>query len=376
MPDDEKTRWDSIFGLTGSTPALPVSSSDIEGKTILITGAAGSIGSALALEIGSYGARHMVLLDSSEQSLYRLGQDAERGIGARYTLALGSVCDRAQLEDLLNRHRPQIVFHAAAFKHVPLMEFNPFAAIQNNSVGTFMLTQSCVKHGVEQLVMVSTDKAVEPASIMGASKRIAELVMLTASSSVMRCKAVRMGNVVASAGSVLPLFQSQIDRGEPLCVTDPEARRYFLTMSHAARLLMLALSDNFDCGILVPELAEPIRIEKIARLMLEDAGSSQEIVFSGLRPGDKLAEKLIADDEQYSSEDGAPLRAIYSSSPSFHQLQDAMLQLEQAIQERDLPLLLRVVSLLVPSYQPSAVIQDALREHAMMRSKPMTESNR
>ena len=368
MPDDEKNRWDSIFGLTGPTPALPVPSADIEGKTVLITGAAGSIGSALAVEIGSYGARHMVLLDSSEQGLYQLGQNAERGIGAQHTLALGSVCDRALLEELLDRHRPQIVFHAAAFKHVPLMEFNPFAAIQNNSVGTFTLTQSSVKHGVEQLVMVSTDKAVEPVSIMGASKRMAELVMLTASSSMMRCKAVRMGNVVASTGSVLPLFQSRIDRGEPLCVTDPEARRYFLTMSHAARLLMLALSDNFDFGILVPELAEPIRIEKIARLMLKDAGSSQEIVFSGLRPGDKLAEKLIADDEKYWSEDGASLRAIYSPSPSFHQLQDAMLQLEQAVQERDLPLLLRGVSLLVPSYQPSAVIQDALREHAMMRS--------
>lgn len=368
MPQDQHDSRDTLFGLLPARPVLSVPSKEVDGKTVLITGAGGSIGSALAVEIGKHRPRHVVLLDASEQSLYRVSLNPE--LRAPYSLVLGSVSDRTLLDDLMDGHRPQIVFHAAAFKHVPLMEFNPFAAVENNGAGTFMLVQSAEKYDVEQLVMVSTDKAVEPASIMGASKRIAELIVLAMRSSSTQFRAVRLGNVLASEGSVLPLFQSQMERGEPLSVTHPQATRYFLSVQYAVQLLVLALSEEWPPGILVPELGKPIRIEEIARRMLADAASSQQIVFTGLRPGDKLAEKLISNDETYLSEDRAPLRRISSPSISLSELEGAMKNFEQAALQRDLPRLLNGVSNLVPSYKPSEVIQTALCQH------PVTGSNR
>ena len=360
MPQDQLNHWESLFGLIPTRPDLPLSSQAISGRTILITGAGGSIGATLAHRIAAHAPRHIVLLDASEQSLYRIDRD----LAAPHTAALGSVCDRALLDELFERHRPQIVFHAAACKHVPLMEFNPFAAVQNNAIGTFILAQTAAKHRVAQMVMVSTDKAVEPASIMGASKRMAELAILAMPSPATLFKAVRLGNVLASEGSVLPLFQSQIDRGQPLSVTHPEASRYFLTMSYAAQLLLLALSGEFPHCILVPQLGEPIRIEEIARRMLASAKGSYQIVFTGLRPGDKLKEKLVADHEAILSGRDAPLQLIHSPSPQLSELQSAIGNLEQAVQQRNLPDLLRTVSQLVPDYQPSAVIHSALDEQA------------
>jgi FlaA1/EpsC-like NDP-sugar epimerase len=332
----------------------------------LITGAGGSIGSALAHEIAKHGPRHIALLDASEQSLYRI----DGALGGLHCAVLGSVCDRDLVDEVLERHRPQIVFHAAAFKHVPLAEGNPIATVQNNAVGTFILAQSAAKYRVEQMVTISTDKAVEPAGIMGASKRIAELVMLAMESDATCFKAVRLGNVIASEGSVLPLFQRQMDRGEPLSVTHPDASRYFLTMRHAVGLLLLALSEECVSGVLVPELGEPIRIEKIARRMLESCESSRQsgIVFTGLRPGDKLSEKLVSDRERFRSDRTAALRAIESPCLTWRELQPSIHELELATQERDLPRLLHVVSGLVPDYTPGNVIKSALEDHSAVRS--------
>lgn len=355
MLHDRQMRWESIFRLITDRPDVPVSADLIAGKTVLITGAGGSIGSTLAFELARYNPRRIVLLDASEQSLYRIDRDLD----APHASVLGSVCDRPLVDELFERHRPQIVFHAAAFKHVPLMEFNPFAALQNNAVGTFIPAECAARYGATHLVMVSTDKAVEPASIMGASKRIAELVVLA-----MQFKAVRLGNVLASEGSVLPLFQSQIDRGEPLSVTHPQASRYFLTMQNAAQLLLLALSSNFAPGILVPDLGEPIRIEEIAQSMLasEKEGSQSRIVYTGLRPGDKLTEKLVSDAEVFLGKSEALLRPIHSEGSSLIGLQPSMQEIEEAVQQRNLPRLVRAVVRLVPDYQPSAVIQSALEE--------------
>jgi O-antigen biosynthesis protein WbqV len=180
----------------------------------------------------------------------------------------------------------------------------------------------------------------------------------------MRFKAVRLGNVLASEGSVLPLFQSQIDRGEPLSVTHPQASRYFLTMQNAAQLLLLALSSNFAPGILVPDLGEPIRIEEIAQSMLasEKEGSQSRIVYTGLRPGDKLTEKLVSDAEVFLGKSEALLRPIHSEGPSLIGLQSSIQEIEEAVQQRNLPRLVRAVVRLVPDYQPSAIIQSALEE--------------
>ena len=365
MLQDRKIRWESIFRLTTSHLGHSISPSSISHKTVLITGAGGSIGSTLAYEIGKHGPRQIILLDASEQSLYRIDRD----LPAPHHAVLGSVCDSALLEEVFERHRPQLVFHAAAFKHVPLMEFNPFAALQNNAIGTFILTQRAIKYRAEQLVMVSTDKAVEPASIMGASKRIAELVVLAMQPGTTHLKAVRLGNVLASEGSVLPLFQSQIESGQALTLSHPEASRYFLTMERAADLLLLALSGEFAPGILIPELGEPIRIEEIAQHLLASVQPPHQsrIVHTGLRPGDKLNEKLLSDRESFVDDREAPLRPIHSEGAPWNEIEAAMQHLEQAVQERDLPQLLRVVSQLVPDYQPSAVIQSALDEQASAR---------
>ena len=183
-------------------------------------------------------------------------------------------------------------------------------------------------------------------------------------------KAVRLGNVLGSQGSVLPLFQRQIDRGEPLTVTHPQASRYFLTMQHAAKLLLLALGDKFSSGIFVPMLGDPICIEEIGRRMLASVPESHraEIVFTGLRPGDKLSEKLIAEDEAFMSAAEFPLRAIASPSVHRDELVPALNELEQAVQDRNLPALLRIVSRLVPDYRPSAIIQASLQEYATGRT--------
>jgi FlaA1/EpsC-like NDP-sugar epimerase len=363
MLQDRQNHWESLLGFTPTRTALPLSPKAIKGQSVLITGAGGSIGATLAHQVAAHAPRHIVLLDAAEQALYRIDRD----LAAPHTAALGSVCDRALLDELFERHRPQIIVHAAACKHVPLMEFNPFAALRNNAIGTFILAQTAAKHRAAQTVMVSTDKAVEPASIMGASKRIAELAILAMPSNATQFKAVRLGNVLASEGSVLPLFQSQLDRGQPLSVTHPEASRYFLTMSYAAQLLLLALSDEFPPGILVPQLGEPIRIEEIARRMLAMVEDRHQIVFTGLRPGDKLKEKLVADHEVVLSNSNSPLQSIQSPSPQLGELQRAMSNLEQAVQQRNLPQLLRIVSQLVPDYQPSAVIQSTLDEQAATR---------
>jgi FlaA1/EpsC-like NDP-sugar epimerase len=361
MQQDPQARWASIFRLITNAPAPSLSAQEIRGKVVLITGAGGSIGSTLAHHIGAQTPRHIVLLDASEQSLYRIDRD----LTAPHTATLASVCDLSLLNDLFEHHRPQVVFHAAAFKHVPLMEFNPFAALQNNAIGTFILAQTAARHRAEQLVMVSTDKAVEPSSIMGASKRIAELIILA-----LQWKAVRLGNVLASEGSVLPWFQQQIGRGEPLTVTHPEASRYFLTMDHAAQLLLHALAKELTPGILIPDLGDPIRIEEIARTMLAESNppGQSKIAFTGLRPGDKLTEKLLSDREFFLDHREAPLRPIHSEAPPLNELEQAIQQLEQSAQERNLSQLVRVVTRLVPDYQPSEVIQNALQHQAPVSS--------
>lgn len=377
MANDRQERWESILRLIAASPAPPISPEWVHGKRVLITGAGGSIGSALAHAVFRCDPEHIVLLDASEQALHSLTQDIARpgspAIDTPYTAALGSVGDRGLIEELFERHRPELVIHAAAFKHVPLMEFHPFAAMQNNALGAFTLTQAAIESGAEQVLMLSTDKAAEPSSIMGASKRIAELMLLALASRATRLKAVRLGNVLGSDGSVLPIFQGQIDRGEPLSVTHPDASRYFLSMEQAVHLLLHALSSEIPAGIFVPELGEPVRIEEIARHLLEASpGSASQIVFTGLRPGDKLTEKLISSSESvselYIGERASFLRAVHTSSST--EVESALEELQEAMQERSLPQLLRVVMKLVPDYRPSAVILASLEEQATMRSQP------
>lgn len=326
----------------------------VEGKHVLITGAGGSIGSALAHAIAAYCPAHILLLESAEQALFRI----DRELTASHKPILADICDKTALEEAFELHQPHIVFHAAAFKHVPLMELHPFAAVENNAIGTFTLTQAAIKYRAEQLILVSTDKAVDPVSIMGVSKRIAELTALALSTPTSRIKAVRLGNVYASQGSVVPLFTEQIAQGRPVTITHPDATRYFLTVEQAAALLLFALSPDFPGGILIPELTDPIRIEEIACTLISKAGSQSPITYTGLRPGEKLHEQLLSTTESPLDLSPAPLHAIRSEEISAHEAIQIIDQLHGAIQGRNLHQLLRIISRLIPSYTPSGALLD------------------
>jgi FlaA1/EpsC-like NDP-sugar epimerase len=363
--------WRQLTGLPLAAPRIPHDA--LAGRRVLLTGAGGSIGSALARSIAAAKPAQLLLLDSNEHSLYQIDRElaALPRTASSHPAILGSVTDRSLLEDLFHCHRPEIVLHAAAFKHVPLMEQNPFAALANNALGTYILAQAAAHHGAEHMVLVSTDKAVDPHSLMGASKRIAELVVLSlGAASGTRLSAVRLCNVLGSQGSVVPLFLDQIARGVPLTITDPEARRYFVPLEQAVEALLDALATPALPGSLfVPQLAPPIRILDLARQLLDLARDlsgrhggrdsvSGGITFTGLRPGDKLEESLLSSREQWFPSAHAAaqsgLRGLSSPHPTAAELTVALRGLEDAVERRDLADTLRVVQDLVPEYIPSS----------------------
>jgi FlaA1/EpsC-like NDP-sugar epimerase len=342
-------------------------SASLQGKRILITGAGGWIGSALTRGIAELAPKQLVLLEAAERSLYEIDTALRQlPYPIEHVSILGSVSQPALLAEMFSRYRPQIVYHAAAFKHVPLMEQNPFAAIENNAIGTNLLVQAATANvETEQLILLSTDKAVDPASIMGASKRIAELVLLAPRAASARMKAVRLGNVLGSEGSIVPLFLKQILSGQPVTVTHPEVRRYFLTTADAVILLLHAASAETPQGILVPELGELVPVEALAQHLMDRPGQVP-IVFTQLRPGDKMSEALLSDRESYvaHADVNRPLRAVKSPCLPEAILHEILRQLEQACRERSLEQLLTAVSRAVPEYQPSALVQAAGAETA------------
>lgn len=321
-------------------------------KRILITGAGGSIGSALTHAVAAHYPEQIFLLETSEQALYRIDRD----LAAPHQPVLASVCDASALDELFEHHHPQIIFHAAAFKHVPLMELHPFAAIENNAIGTFVLAQAAVRHRAEQLILVSTDKAVDPTSIMGASKRIAELAALALQSPATKIKAVRLGNVYASQGSAIPLFEEQIAQGKPVTVTHPQATRYFVTVEQAAALLLYALREELPNAILIPKLENSIRIEDIAENLIWQSSSQSQIVHTGLRPGEKLHEQLLSASESFLSEIEAPLRAIHSQTISAAEAGKSIEELKKSIYNQNLSQLLGTVTRLIPTYKPGETL--------------------
>lgn len=354
--------WDQWTYPTFTDSCPPIASKHLSKKRVLITGAAGSIGSALTNAVSAAHPASLVLLDTSESGLYHLDRHLQK-IGSRgNTLILGSICDRDLLSHLFQQHRPQIVLHAAALKHVPLMERNPFAAIETNALGTLALAQATVTHAAEQLILVSTDKAVDPLSIMGAAKRIAELILLTLDANATRMTSVRLCNVIGSQGSVLPLFLEQIASGGPLTVTHPEASRYFLSLDSAVQAILAALHVQSSPALLIPGPGAPTRILHLAEHLLKTHKSPAAIEFTGLRPGDKISESLLSGRERRSAspaDEASILYAIEGPAPSHALVLAVMSELRQAIQTRDLPRLLTAIHALVPEYQPSKLLEDA-----------------
>jgi len=298
-----------IEDLLGREPiqlTLPELAAELAGSSVLITGAAGSIGSELARQVALHGPATLLLFDQAETDLFYLDMELrEQHHGLRIVPIVGDVVEAAAVERVFVEYQPDRIFHAAAYKHVPMMEANPREAVRNNIIGTWRVAEAAGRHGAEKFVLVSTDKAVRPVSIMGASKRVAELAVLEMQRDFpgTTFAAVRFGNVLGSAGSVIPIFKRQLAAGRPLTVTHPDATRYFMTIPEAVQLILKAsLLPEVKGSIAMLEMGEPVRIADLARNLLELSGvksvSGNHIVYTGLRPGERLHEELTAPGEE------------------------------------------------------------------------------
>ena len=278
-------------------------STELTGKTILVTGAAGSIGSGLVRQIANYDPEKIILLDQAESPLYDFQQELLSSFNhLKFEVVIGDIRSYERMEHLYDYARPQYVFHAAAYKHVPLMESNPSEAVLTNVKGTRNLVDLSIKYNVSKFVMVSTDKAVNPTNVMGASKRIAEIYAQAANEQgVTRFVTTRFGNVLGSNGSVIPLFQKQIENGGPVTVTDERVTRFFMTIPEACQLVLEAGTMGEGGEIFVFDMGESVKIIDLARKMIQlsglEVGKDIEIRVTGLRPGEKLYEELLAEEE-------------------------------------------------------------------------------
>jgi FlaA1/EpsC-like NDP-sugar epimerase len=275
----------------------------IEGNTVLVTGAGGSIGSEICRQVLRFHPKKLLLVERAENALFLLEQEFCRyDQRPPFEPLIADITDEARMDQIMIAHRPDVIFHAAAHKHVPMMEWNPAEAIKNNCIGTQILARLADRHGVRSFVMISTDKAVNPTSVMGCSKLIAErFVQALSAESKTRFLVVRFGNVLASNGSVVPIFQEQIRLGGPVTITHPEIARYFMMIPEASQLVLQAAAMGTGGEIFVLDMGESVKIVDLARDLIALSGLGEdniEIVFTGLRPGEKLYEELYFDDEQ------------------------------------------------------------------------------
>jgi FlaA1/EpsC-like NDP-sugar epimerase len=318
----------------------------MEDRKVLVTGAGGSIGSELCRQIARVRPRQLVLLDHAEDNLFRIQREMiEERHFTRVEAVLADVKEGARMLEVMQRYKPDVVFHAAAYKHVPLMESNPLEAIRNNALGTRVTAETAAASGVERFVLVSTDKAVNPRTVMGASKAIAEWIVEAAGRKhpTTRFLTVRFGNVLASSGSVVPIFRGQIERGGPVTVTDAEMTRYFMTIPEAVQLVIRAGDLGVGTGeIFVLEMGEPVKIIDLAHNMIRLAGYEPEteimIEFTGRRPGEKLHEELFGADE-HSQPTAAEkiVRAVRRAPLDPEWVEGAIAKLEKLVREGDEP---------------------------------------
>lgn len=351
----------------------------IENRTVLITGAGGSIGSELVFQIASFNPRKLILADSSEHNTYKLDSEVRERFGHIHIVTrLVDVREQSRVNSLFAEHEPEVVFHAAALKHVPLVEENPIEGIKTNILGTRNAVDAAIAHKASAFIMISTDKAVNPTNVMGATKRAAEAYCqaMDLASDHTRFKTVRFGNVLGSNGSVVPRFQEQIRNGGPITVTHPNIVRFFMTIPEAVRLVLQAsshaLSRKLERGkIMVLDMGEPVRIVDLAERMIQLAGYKPgidiEIVFSGLRPGEKLYEELFDPSEVQNAE---TKEGYVIASPRVINrgvLLSTFKRLEEAVAAEDVVRALELVKHIVPEYKamqhrPGTQLDDAADE--------------
>lgn len=370
-----------IEDLLGREPVVPDPSllaKNIAGKVVLVTGAGGSIGSELCRQIMKAQPALLLLVESSEFALYAIHQELEKrqiqtGCTSVLVPLLANVQDEKRMADIMAGWHPATVYHAAAYKHVPLVEQNPGQGIKNNVLGTLVLAQQARSYGVSDFVLISTDKAVRPTNIMGASKRLAEMVLQTMAElngqtqGKTRFSMVRFGNVLGSSGSVVPLFRKLIKDGGPITVTHPEVTRYFMTIPEAAELVIQAgaMADGGDVFVL--DMGESVKIIDLAHRMVELSGLRVKdtstpdgdiaIEVTGLRPGEKLYEELLIGDNPMPTAHARIMKAHEDFLP-WEQLQAKLLKLEAALEKNDVPLMRTLLKELVPGYQSESDVVD------------------
>ncbi|HIP28249.1 MAG TPA: polysaccharide biosynthesis protein, partial [Sulfurovum sp.] len=285
----------------------------VKGKSILITGAGGSIGSEIALQCALFNASHLTLLDHSEYNLYQIGEKIPKA-----NLKLLNITNKSLLEEIFEQVKPDIVIHAAAYKHVPVCENNQETAVYNNVLGSKIVMDVSILYGVQKVVIISTDKAVRPTNVMGATKRVTELYAQNVESKKTEIVAVRFGNVLGSSGSVIPKFKAQIEAGGPLTVTHSEITRYFMLIPEACQLVLQTASIAKGGELFILDMGDPIKIVDLAKQMIRLYGKEDEISieFTGLRPGEKLFEELLLDE----SEQKTKYSSIFIANPTSYDI--------------------------------------------------------
>lgn len=332
-------------------------SAELQGKVVMITGGGGSIGSEICRQVAQFDIKRLIIVDIYENNAYSIQQELKRNCPELDLVTLiASVRDRERLEDIFDKYRPDIVYHAAAHKHVPLMEDSPNEAIKNNVFGTKNVAECADKYGVARFVMISTDKAVNPTNIMGASKRLCEMVVQNISRHSKTCfTAVRFGNVLGSNGSVIPLFKKQIAAGGPVTVTDPRIIRYFMTIPEAVSLVLQSGCSAKNGEIFILDMGEPVKIDDLARKLIRLSGFTpgvdMKIEYTGLRPGEKLYEELLMDEEGLTKTDN---ELIFIGKPieiDEQQFEKTLDELYEACCHNSKDII-RLVEKAVPTYHP------------------------
>ena len=355
----KQIRQVKIGDLLGRDPILlseETIKNQIKDKVVLITGAAGSIGSEIVRQAINYKPRRLLLVDQAESDLYELEMELSANKQAEcIEIVIGDICNKHRMHALFDKEKPQIVYHAAAYKHVPLMENNPTEAIYTNILGTRLIANLSHDFKVETFVMVSTDKAVNPTNVMGASKRVAEIYTQALNkSSKTNFITTRFGNVLGSNGSVIPLFKKQIEQGGPLTVTHPEITRYFMTIPEACQLVLEAGSSGKGGDIYIFDMGESVKITDLASQMIKlsglEEGKDIQIVFTGLRPGEKLYEELLNDEENTLPTHHPQIMIAKVAKYGLEEVEEKVKLLEEGINQKDEIELVKVLKELVPEY--------------------------
>lgn len=329
----------------------------IAGRMVVVTGAAGSIGSELCRQIARFRPAGIVGLEIAESPLFEIDREMRKSFpDVPFYPEIGSVQNRARLDEVLSQYQPTVVYHAAAYKHVPLMEMHAFEAVENNVLGTYNLAEACLDHGVEDFVMISSDKAVRPTNVMGATKRLAELLLLGLQNGGTQFVTVRFGNVLGSNGSVIPIFKKQILNGGPVTVTHPEMRRFFMTIPEACQLVLQASAIGEGGQICVLDMGQPVKIVDLARNLILLSGLRPDddikIEFTGVRPGEKLYEEVSSTEDTVPTQHENVRIFVGNGSPDVdvHTWIDS---LRSICRVRDMSRLVVAMKELVPDYNPS-----------------------